>query len=505
MVSKTNPVSQPRVRLPKTRGRLLLVSNRGPVEHCIDDAGRIRRHDAGGGVAVALANVARNEPVTWIAAAGSFADRVVAQAGDPIRLSPDSDLRLIDLPNAAYDAHYYTFCNPILWFVQHSLHHELEGRDLAVEAAESWQTGYKPVNQLFADAVIQELEDEGRVMLHDYHLYLAPRLVRHAKPHATLQQFIHIPWPAPQAWLSLPSWLVSDICDGILANDSIGFQTDASVDNFMATCRAFLGSKVDVWERQGEVRYLGQTSTVWSNPISVDLHELRELAASAAVRRYKEEIATAETMKTIVRVDRLDPSKNILRGFQAYERLLERVPDLRGRVRFIAYLVPSRTGIPEYDCYAAQVFGLVQRINERFGTGDWQPLTVYHEQNRERAIAGLTAYDVLLVNSVADGMNLVSKEGPAVNERAGVLVLSLAAGSCQELDRGALCVDPFDVEGTAQALQEALRLPPEERERRASQLQRDIGQYELRDWLRHQLNDLAIAEYVKGLEPPPLA
>lgn len=507
MVSKTNPVSRLSDRLQKTTSKLILVSNRGPIEHTIDDAGRIRSSEAGGGVAVALATVARNEPVTWIAAAASFADRVVALTGKPVPLSPDSDLKLVDLPDAAYDAYYHTFCNPLLWFVQHSLADDLhQGRELATEATEAWETGYRPVNELFADAVIEEIDGSdgsGRVMLHDYHLYLAPRLIRNAKPQATLQQFVHIPWPAPEAWMSLPSCLVREICDGILANDSIGFQTDTSVENFLATCRAYLGRQADVWERQGEIRYLGHTSTVWSNPISVDLRELYALAASAEVQQYKSEIATNSDLKTIVRVDRLDPSKNVLRGFQAYERVLERAPELRGRVRFLAYLVPSRTGIPEYDCYAAQVFSLVERINEKYGTPNWQPVTVFHEQNRQRALAGLTAYDVLLVNSVADGMNLVSKEGPVVNQRAGVLVLSLAAGSYQELERGALGVDPYDIESTASALFGALTMSQGSRQERELLLRSAIEHYQLNDWLHHQINDLAIAEYVKALQPPP--
>jgi trehalose 6-phosphate synthase len=509
MVTRTNPLPRPGESLPATTSRLILVSNRGPVEHSIDEAGRIRRNDAGGGVAVALGTVARQEPVTWIAAANGFADRVVALAGKPVPLSDESELRLINLPDKAYHAHYHTFCNPLLWFIQHSLADELHpGRALAAEAIESWETGYRPVNRIFADAVIDEMtNDDGssyRVMLHDYHLYLAPRQIRTARPQATLQQFVHIPWPAPEAWLTLPDCIVRGICDGLLANDSIGFQTDACVENFLATCRAYLGGQANVSERQGEVRYLGHVSNVWANPISVDLGELKELAAAPAVSRYKSDLAAPAGMQTIVRVDRLDPSKNVLRGFQAYERLLDRAPELRGRVRFLAYLVPSRAGIPEYDSYADQVFDAIAWINQKYGTAGWQPITVFNEQNRPQALAGLAAYDVLLVNSVADGMNLVSKEGPAINERAGALVLSVTAGSYLELERGAIGIDPLDIEGTAAALYGALNLTQEERETRATYLRHAVEHYQLHDWLRHQLKDLAIAEYVKALQAPAL-
>ena len=506
MVSKTNPV--PRLNPPaKTiTGRLIIVSNRGPVEHCIDEAGRIRRQAAGGGVAVALGSVARSQPLTWIAAAGGFADRVVALTGQKVRLSEDSDLRLVDLPDEAYDAYYHRFCNPLLWFIQHSIADELDpGRSLADEAIDSWEAGYRPVNRIFADAILAEIDSQpggspARVMLHDYHLYLAPRLVRSVRPGTTLQQFIHIPWPEPETWLALPADLVRQICDGLLANDSIGFQTDSSVDNFLATCRAYLGAQADVYERQGEVRYRGRTTNVWSNPISVDVREMHELAASPEVLQHKACLADTSGMQTIVRVDRLDPSKNVLRGFQAYERLLETVPDLRRKVRFVAYLVPSRNGIPEYDMYAQRVFDIVDWINQKYCTPDWQPITVHHEQNRSAALAGLATYDVLLVNSVADGMNLVSKEGPAINERDGVVVLSVAAGAYLELERGVIGIDPYDVDGTATALHHALKLAPEQRRERAIHLKRAIEHHQLEDWLRHQIKDLAIAEYVKALE-----
>ena len=480
--------------------RLIIASNRGGVEHSIDDFGRLQRHDAGGGVAVALNSIAKTEPLTWIAAASSFPDRMVSIAGGEVELGNGSNLKLINIPEMTYEAHYGSFCNPLLWFIQHSMTEFLQDRDLEKEAVASWHSGYVPTNRLFADAVIDEIDRAGggRVMLHDYHLYLAPRFIRNARPQATLQHFVHIPWPEPDVWRALPDGLVKEICGGLLANDSIVFQTDEAVNNFLATCRAYLGSRAQVWERRGEIEYLGHTSTAWANPISVDIEELRATAGSAKVQSYLPDLR-ADKEKLIVRVDRLDPSKNVLGGFQAYERLLEHSPKLHGKVRFLAFMVPSRDAIEEYGDYASATFDLIERINSRFGDEKWQPITVFYEQNRAQALAGLMSYDVLLVNSLADGMNLISKEGPVINQRNGVVVLSETAGSYEQLRPGVIGVDPFDIDGVADGIEQALALDATTRRSKAETVHRAIESHQLQDWLRIQLKDLAIHEYVKGL------
>ena len=480
--------------------RLIIASNRGGVEHTIDDLGRIKSHETGGGVAVALNSVAKDEPLTWIAAASSFADRVMSIAGGAVDLGNGSNLKLIDIPEAVYEAHYASFCNPLLWFIQHSMTDLLQDRDVQAEAVDSWHTGYVPTNRLFADAVIDEIDRAGggRVMLHDYHLYLAPRFIRNARPNVTLQHFVHIPWPEPKVWQALPDGLVKEICSGLLANHSIVFQTDDAVSNFLATCRVYLGARAQVWERRGEVDYLGHTSTAWANPISVDIKELEASAASETVQSYLPELTTGDE-KLIVRVDRLDPSKNVLGGFQAYERLLERSSKHHGKVRFVAFVVPTRDMIEEYGDYASATFDLIERINTRFGNEEWQPVTVFYEQNRSQALAGLMSYDVLLVNSLADGMNLVSKEGPVINQKNGVIVLSETAGSYEQLRPGVIGVDPFDIDAVADGLEQALSMGEDERQAQAEIVNRAIQSHQLEDWLRIQLKDLAIHEYVQGL------
>jgi trehalose 6-phosphate synthase len=319
-----------------------------------------------------------------------------------------------------------------------------------------------------------------------------------------LQQFVHSPWPAAGAWRRLPDMIVRRICASLLANDSIVFQTESSVTNFLATCRAYV-PHAKVMERQGEVDYLGQTTFVWSNPVSLDSREIETLRSSSTVESYREAFAAPEGVKTIVRVDRLDPSKNVADGYEAFDLLLQRNPRLHGKVRFLSFLVPSRDGVPEYAAYKRRVFDLVDAVNRKYGTREWTPITVFHEHNRLQALAALTLYDVLLVNSVADGLNLVSKEGPLLNERDGVLALSTTAGSYEELVAGALPVNPYDIIDTADALERALNMGAKERAQRQAALREAISRHQTSDWLKQQLRDLDISSHMKQIESNSIA
>lgn len=496
MVS-ANPFVAPAHVEPAPR-RLIIASTRGPVEHYVTDAGSIRRRDAGGGVAVALRGVAERAAVTWVAAACGFADQIVARTGRKVPIGRESDLRLLPLPDTAYEPYYRVFCNPLLWFAQHSLSSDLHQSHSGPEAIRAWRDGYVAVNRAFAEAIVEEIDEAGGetdVMLHDYHLYLVARMLRQRRSVA-IQQFIHIPWPSPEQWNVLPGPLVREICRGLLGNDSVVFQDDTSVENFKDTCLAYLGDEVQVASSSPYVGHSEGETFVWCNPISVDAARLKALAATDDMKRCRAEL-DEPGLQTILRVDRLDPSKNVLRGFEAFDLMLRMQPELRGRVRFLACLVPSRSGIPEYDDYAAATFNMVRSINERYGTASWSPISVLYEQNRDQALAALSLYDVLLVNSVADGMNLVSKEGPVLNTRDGMLVLSETAGSHSELKHAAFSVNPLDVEATAASLAAALQLPLSERQERSEKLRRAVESYQLSDWLRAQIKDLELIAYGK--------
>jgi trehalose 6-phosphate synthase len=483
--------------------KLVLVSNRGPLCHRFNRAGRLERVETDGGVATALSRVAAASPVTWLASAASPADRMLALAGRAVEIGRCAELRFVDVPEPVFGQFYGVFCNPVLWFVQHGLEQMLDRDPAGRDAREAWEAGYRAANEIYAGAVVEEVDAAGasRVMFHDYHFYLAPGLVRQARPGLTLQHFVHIPWPEPHAWSALPRDIVAAMCRGLLGNDSLVFQTDESVGNFLATCALYLEGEAEVSTAHGQVALDGRTTDVWANPISVDVPALRDEVLSSEAVAYRRALAAPAGMKTIVRVDRLDPSKNVLEGFQAYEQLLRERPEWRGRVRFLAFLVPSREGVPEFRSYRDRTLALAAEINTRYGRPGWQPVQVFHEQNRLQALAALTLYDVLLVNPVRDGMNLVSKEGPVLNERDGVLVLSDRAGSYEELGGAALGISPGDPGATAAALHLALTMSAAERRQRHRQLVERIERHQLRDWLRLLMKDFAIAEYVKALAP----
>jgi trehalose 6-phosphate synthase len=486
--------------------RLIIASNRGPLEYQTGDDQGLTYRIGCGGLVSALSPAAPLANVTWVAVAMTEADRQVAANGGP----PPEDsravgrrVRFVAPDRQAYHLHYNVFSNPILWFLHHSLLDGLRRRDLWDQMERAWERGYVPVNLAFADAVVEELRRPGSAgvaLLQDYHLYLAGRYVRDRVPDTVLQHFVHVPWPEPDAWLEAPWHITEAICEGLLANDVIRFQTQASAHNFLLTCFNYIGGAFIDFDR-AIVSYQGRRIRVRSSAISVDPDHLRRQLVSPEAQGYLKRLEGLTGERTIVRVDRMDPSKNVLGGFQAFDRLLRQHPELHGRVKFLAFLVPSRTSIPEYRRYTERVFGLIDRINVRYGRGSWRPVEVFYENNFLQALAGMTLYDVLLVNSLADGMNLVAKEGPVVNQRDGVLVLSTKAGAFQELGAGGLPVNPQDVKGTAAALWQALEMPPAERRRRAAFLRAIIAERDLSAWMKEQLEELQ--EVAVGAEVEP--
>jgi trehalose 6-phosphate synthase len=475
--------------------RLYVASNRGPVHYRLQD-GKPKPTPAAGGMVQALMGLAGYAPVTWIAAATGPADRQVAgQPSDQASAPGKPRLRFVAPSDEQFEWFYSRFANPVLWFLQHSMWDLLDRPDLQEMIARGWEEGYKPVNQAFADMVAGEVAgvEEPIVLVQDYHLYLVPRLLRQRIPGALLQHFTHIPWPSPGRWQPLPPDMRKAIFEGLLGSDITGFQTDAAALNFMRGCERFVpGAKVE-YER-GLVRFEGRTTHATAYPISIDPERIRESASSPKTREAKEKLKPLLGEKTVVRVDRLDPSKNIVLGFRAFGALLERRPDLHGRVRFLAFLVPSRGSIPEYARYAEQVMEAAKEVNERFGGQNWQPVQVFHEDNRSQSMAGMALADVMLVNPRADGMNLVAKEGLFVSERDFALVLSEAAGAHNQLAHAALSVPPQDVDATAIALGRALDMSVEERKARIVALRASVRTEDLSWWVRTQLEDLLAKE-----------
>jgi trehalose 6-phosphate synthase len=367
---------------------------------------------------------------------------------------------------------------------------------VTAESHLDWAYGYCPVNEAIAKAVIEELNTSGEltpVMFQDYHLYLAPKIVREQKPNACLLHFIHVPWPSPKDWASVPIDYVYAIYRGLVANDVIGFQTQRDADRFLDGALRFLPGAT-ILRKPDEIFWRGRRPQVRVSPIAITpgaVHDCaRSGAAQAQARRIMRELGVGRRRKLILRVDRLEPTKNIVRGFQAYERLLEEHPDLQERVTFLALLVPSREGLEEYQEYAEQVRAVIDRVNRRFGTQGWQPIAAIFGNDHPRALACMEHYDVLLVNPLVDGMNLVVKEGGLLNRRDGAIVLSVTTGAYEQLHDGVLGIDPKDLDATVAALHQALTMHVGARAELASHVHSVLLGEDAGRWLSRQYDDL---------------
>ena len=477
------------------RRKLIVVSNRGPVSYGRDSAGKRVTRRGGGGLVTALRSLVSHHEVTWIASAMTDEDVVVAdEAGGAVAETAGDGspyrLRLVKHDRTAYDWFYNVVSNPTLWFLQHYLWGLAEMPNVDQGLDHAWKEGYVAVNEAFAEAVVAELDAEPDtcVFFHDYHLYLAPRFVRERRPDATLAHFVHIPWPQPDYWHALPRSIRAALHDGLLANDIVGFHTHRWRRNFLRTASDLVGARCD-FER-GVASYDGRETLVSFHPISVDPSEFDELATSNAVLEQEQAIVDSRPEYLVLRVDRTDPSKNVVRGFRAFERYLDDHPDMHGRVGMLALLDPSRQDIPEYAEYLGAIQRTARAVNDRFQRPDWTPIDLKVADNFPQSVAAYKQYDVLLVNAIFDGMNLVAKEAPLVNERDGVLLLSENAGAHDELGDWALTVNPFDISGQAQAIHRALQMPLLERQQRIEGIRAHVREHDVSAWIAAQLADL---------------
>ncbi len=474
---------------------LILASNRGPVMLRRNEQGDMEYQRGSGGLVTALAGVIQHAEARWIACAQTPEDTEWGSGQVPLGNSNENVWMQFLTPSAeSYHSYYRVIANPLLWFLQHSMWNVFREPTIDREVWEHWENGYVAVNRLFAEAISQQISSANQpamVMLQDYHLYLAPSMIRYMfrpRKRYTLVHFVHIPWPGAEDWGFLPPRMRTAILQGLCAVDLLGFQTREDGLNFIRSCESHLpGAHVNF--RKGKVRFRNHITHVRDFPISIDVQGLRTFAETEEVQSYRDQLTDWHgEYQIILRIDRIEPSKNIVRGFQAFEQLLEMHPEHRGKVKFLALLVPSRMGVSEYGDYLNEVMGLAGRVNAMYGGNGWEPIRIIVEENYPRAIAGLQIYDILLVNSIADGMNLIAKEGPIVNCQNGIVVLSERTGAFQQLEPGVLAVAPLDVYGTAEALHQALTMPGEERQARAEQLRTLIEQHDIVDWLREQLN-----------------
>jgi trehalose 6-phosphate synthase len=278
------------------------------------------------------------------------------------------------------------------------------------------------------------------------------------------------------------------IHDGLLANDVVGFHTRRWRRNFMRAAEDVVGATPD-WAVDA-VGYEGRRIPVTAAPISVDPAEFDELAQSSEVLEAGRKLALQRPEKLILRVDRTDPSKNVVRGFRAFEIYLDAHPEMHRRVGMLALLDPSRQDIPEYAEYVGAIQREARRVNDRFQQEGWMPVDLRMSDDFPQAVAAYKDFDVLLVNAIFDGLNLIAKEAPLVNERDGVLILSENTGAYEELGDWALSINPFDVAGQADAIHRALELPAGERRERIEAIRAWVTEHDLAAWLELQLRAL---------------
>jgi trehalose 6-phosphate synthase len=475
-------------------GRLLVASNRGPVSFSQDADGGLTASRGGGGLVSGLSSVAGSADLLWICAAMSDADRAAARRAPGGRLDLDghdtpAQVQMLDIPPDTFAAAYNSVANSTLWFISHLLYDTPNKPAFDAAFARQW-AAYREYNTAFALALADSATGpQVRAMVQDYHLALVPAMLAKLRRGISIAHFSHTPWAPPDYFQILPTPVARELLEGMLGADHAGFLTARWADAFLDCCQDVLGAEVDRAARQ--VSYAGHVCTVGVHSLGVDAADLRHRSRAADVEAHVEALTEATRgRKLIVRVDRTELSKNIVRGLAAYRELLATHPELHGEVTHLAFAYPSRHDLPEYRAYTDSVQRIAHEITAEFGTSAWDPLILEVKDDYARSLAAYRLADVVVVNPIRDGMNLVAKEVPIVSDRGCALVLSREAGACAELGGDALVVNPYDVTATAQAMYEGLTMPQAERDRRCAALGTAGAALPPAQWLASQLSAL---------------
>ncbi|MGW0484687.1 alpha,alpha-trehalose-phosphate synthase (UDP-forming) [Nonomuraea sp. NPDC003214] len=470
---------------------VLLASNRGPVSFTVSDDGELTMRRGGGGLVSGLSGVARDAGVLWVCAALSDGDRSAVRQAPGGRLDQagydTGALRMLDIAPATFHRAYNSIANSTLWFVNHLLYDIPNAPVFGTRFQRDWES-YRDYNGAFALALAEEAGHGARVMVQDYHLTLTPAMLRAERPDLRIAHFSHTPWAPPEYFALLPDEVAREVLEGILGADHAGFLTGRWAEAFMDCCAVLLGAEVDGAART--VTHEGRVTRIGVHGLGVDGKALWARAGEPDVESHmaalREQVGDR---RLIVRIDRTELSKNIVRGLLAYREFLDAHPEWHGRVVHLAFAYPSRHDLPEYREYTASVQRCAQEIEDAYATEDWDPLILNVNDDYPRSLAAYRMADVLLVNPIRDGMNLVAKEGPVLSPRCA-LVLSREAGAAAELGADALLVNPYDVSGTAGALHRALVMPEEERTRRRARLEAAATALPPQRWLAAQLDAL---------------
>jgi trehalose 6-phosphate synthase len=465
--------------------QILVASNRGPVSYTLSEDGSLAAKRGGGGLVSGLSAIGPDAGAVWVCAALGDGDREAVRRFEggrlPVDDTGDQRVRMLGIDPDVFADAYNGIANSVLWFVHHMLYQTPLEPVFDAEFRRQWAS-YEAYNRAFAQALAEEAGDGAAVLVQDYHLCLVPGMLRELRPDLRIGHFSHTPWAPADYFRMLPDDIAEQLIRGMLGADRTAFLTRRWADAFASCCTELLGDGALKGTRIG-VHGLG-----------ADAHFLRERAHRADVDErlaaLREQVGQVDGAgrKTIVRVDRTELSKNIVRGLHAYRALLESHPEWRGRVVHVAFAYPSRQDLAVYRDYMTEVGRVADAINEEYGTEEWLPVVLHLKDDFARSLAAYRLADVALVNPIRDGMNLVAKEVPVVSEGGCALVLSREAGAYEELGKDAITVNPYDVVGTAEALHEALSLPDGERAERTKRLTAAATALPPAQWFLDQLN-----------------
>lgn len=466
--STAPPVSTP----PRGAAQVLVASNRGPVSYEVGDDGALRAKRGGGGLVSGLSAIGPDADALWVCSALSDGDREAVRRG-----VGEDGVRMLDIPADVHADAYNGIANSVLWFVHHMLYQTPLEPVFDAEFRRQWAS-YEAYNRAFAEALAQEAAEGAVAIVQDYHLCLVPGMLRELRPDLRIGHFSHTPWAPADYFRMLPDDIRARLLTGMLGADRLGFLTHRWADAFTACCAEFAGGVGD--------------TRIGVHGLGADADFLRARSHEADVEErivaLREEIGAGR--RTIVRVDRTELSKNIVRGLLAYRQLLDDHPELLEQVVHVAFAYPSRQDLAVYRDYTAEVQRVADEINSRYGTAGWTPVVLHVKDDFARSLAAYRLADVALVNPIRDGMNLVAKEVPVVSDEGCVLVLSREAGAYEELGEDAVPVNPYDVIGTAAALHEALTMPAGERAERTKRLTAAATALPPAQWFLEQLNAL---------------
>jgi trehalose 6-phosphate synthase len=457
-----------------TAAQVLVASNRGPITYTLNEDGSLDARRGGGGLVSGLSAIGSEADALWVCAALTEGDRAAVRQG-----VGEPGVQMLDIDPAVYSDAYNGIANSVLWFVHHMLYQTALEPVFDAEFRRQWAS-YEAYNKAFAEALAAAAGEGAAVLIQDYHLALVPGILRELRPDLKIGHFSHTPWAPVDYFRMLPDDIAKQLLRGLLGADRACFLTHRWADAFRSCCTELLGEDA-----------LADT-LIGVHGLGTDADFLRERAHRPDVAErlvaLREEIGAGR--KAIVRVDRTELSKNIVRGLLAYRQLLQSRPEWRERVVHVAFAYPSRQDLAVYRSYMDEVKRVAGEINAEYGTAGWTPVVLHLKDDFARSLAAYRLADVGLVNPIRDGMNLVAKEIPVVSDAGCALVLSREAGAYEELGEDALVVNPYDVMGTAEALHEGLTMPAGERGERTKRLAAAATALPPQQWFLEQLGAL---------------